>query len=242
MSSLVRHHGSLTMVSMTETGADHRILLLPNQDAVSFDFDNGDFVMAVSDGVGSCRKAGLGSAKAVAACVHVFKAAKQGKCRICKANLLRSIMTEWRHLLSKEDLDDCCATLKAVFKFGNTITAFSIGDGILAIESDGISMLAPVSETDFVNETNCLHKFVETSDFWSSEFHLDLHKQYAVLCCTDGVSNSILPGSEIGLLTEIEKSISREHLQDEIESLMQELSEHSFDDRTIGVIKDECTD
>ena len=77
MTSREEHAHGLTLVTVSDIGSNHRALLMPNQDSVDFIIDGEDFVLAVSDGVGSCSKAKLGSNEAVASCIRVFALIKK---------------------------------------------------------------------------------------------------------------------------------------------------------------------
>ena len=79
MISCEKHAQGLTLVTVSDIGSNHRALLLPNQDSVDFIIDGEDFVLAVSDGVGSCSKAELGSKEAVASCIRVFTLIKNSR-------------------------------------------------------------------------------------------------------------------------------------------------------------------
>ena len=46
-------YGDYTFVTVSDTGVNHKVQGIPNQDAVMFYFANDDFALAVSDGVGS---------------------------------------------------------------------------------------------------------------------------------------------------------------------------------------------
>ena len=79
MKSCEEHVGGLTLVTISDIGSNHRALLIPNQDAADYCIDGDDFVLAVSDGVGSCAKAEIGSRNAVTACVQLFLRRKIGE-------------------------------------------------------------------------------------------------------------------------------------------------------------------
>ena len=237
MISKEEHYGNLTFVTVSDVGSNHRALLLPNQDAVTFSSSGEDFVIAVSDGVGSCKKADIGSDRAVNSCVEVFEKIRNSEIAFEDESVVREIISMWRSSLKTEAIDDCCATLKAVFKIGNVIKAVSIGDGFIAITSEGIHLLSPVEESNFNNETKCLSSCVKESDFWVADFCIDLHKTYAIMCCTDGVANGILAGKEIDLVEHIEGAAAKEGLKAELEVLLGEISNYCFDDKTVGVVR-----
>ena len=227
----------LTFVTATDIGSNHRALLMPNQDAVDFIFDDEDFVLAVSDGVGSCPKAELGSKEAVASCIRVFTRIKNRIIEFENESIVSALINEWSVSLNHENPDDCCATLKAVFKIGQVMKAVSVGDGFIAVSSDGLTLLSPTEEVAFSNETSCLCSKIETRDFSTSDFNLDIHKSYAAICCTDGVANGILAGQELNLVRDIEENTSADMLKKEIEALLEDISDYCFDDKTVGVVK-----
>ena len=237
MISREQHTQGLTFVTATDIGSNHRALLMPNQDAVDFIFDDEDFVLAVSDGVGSCPKAELGSKEAVASCIRVFTRIKNRIIEFENESIVSALINEWSVSLNHENPDDCCATLKAVFKIGQVMKAVSVGDGFIAVSSDGLTLLSPTEEVAFSNETSCLCSKIETRDFWTSDFNLDIHKSYAAICCTDGVANGILAGQELNLVRDIEENISADMLKKEIEALLEDISDYCFDDKTVGVVK-----
>ena len=237
MTSREEHAHGFTLITVSDIGFNHRALLMPNQDSADFIIDGEDFVLAVSDGVGSCSKADLGSKAAVASCIHVFALIKNRIVEFESESVVEALIHEWRVFLGDENLDDCCATLKAIFKIGQVMKAVSIGDGFIAISSDGVNLLSPTEEMDFSNGTNCFWSKIESRDFWINDFNLDVHKPYAVFCCTDGVANGILAGHELNLVREIEKNISAQMLKKELEALLEEIADYCFDDKPVGVVK-----
>ena len=88
MISQTEHYGDYTVVLITDPGISHQMGNKQNQDAVGFTSIDDDYVVAVSDGVGSCKMAELGSNAAVAAAKNVFSA--------IKANNLAMEITEIR--------------------------------------------------------------------------------------------------------------------------------------------------
>lgn len=237
MISREEHARGLTLVTVSDIGSNHRALFMPNQDSVDFAINGEDFVLAVSDGVGSCSKAELGSKEAVASCVRVFTLIKNRIIEFESDNVVDALINEWRVSLKHEKLDDCCATLKAIFKIGQVMKVVSVGDGFIAVSSDGLNLLSPTEETSFSNETSCLCSKMEPCDFWTSDFNLDTHKPYAALCCTDGVANGIMEGQELNLIRDIEESTRVDILKEEIEALLEDISDYCFDDKTVGVVK-----
>ena len=214
---------------------------MPNQDAADYVSINGDFALAVSDGVGSCKKAELGSAAAVEAIKRVFLSLQGQPFPSVLTKITRRIVDEWVSLLAGANPDDCCATLKAAMKLGDKLLLISVGDGLLAVSSSGMKCCAPSENTLFTNQTQCLNSSIKEDDFWTSVFKLDIYVPYVVFACSDGVSNGIQEGREMDLIKEIETQITASELQSELETLLVDISDYSSDDRTVGVVKYERT-
>lgn len=228
---------SLMFVTVSDIGSNHKQLNQPNQDAVAYCCMGEDFVLSVSDGVGSCKKAARGSKFAVNSSVKLFEEIKNESMPFETDIITEKLIEFWRFSIAGDNIDDYCATLKTVFKIDNQVKVLSIGDGSIAISSDGINLLSPIDETHFINETKCLSARLSESDFWTADFHLDIFKSYVVFCCTDGVVNGILPGKEIELVEEIEKNICAEELRRALEEFIEDVSNYCFDDKTVGVVK-----
>ncbi len=229
--------GNYTFVVVSDDGLSHRLNKIPNQDAVMYEVDDEDYVIAVSDGVGSFCKSEIGSKYAVESIRRLFFQIKTGEKTFEQKELANIIIDTWRALINDERIDDYCATLKAAIKIGNEMILISIGDGILAISSNGISRIAPVEDGHFVNQTSCLNKDVKSSDFWISVFRLDTYVPYVVFLCTDGVANGITEGQELELVLELETNIDSSLLKEELEGLVVSISDYSADDRSVGVVK-----
>lgn len=230
-------HGDYTFVIVSDTGVSHVIRGIPNQDAVMFTVENEDFVLAVSDGVGSCARADIGAQAAVASVKMVFNSVKEEQTDTDCSEITDQIITEWKRLLGSTKPDECCATLKAAMKFGNKLMLFSIGDGILAVTSKGMHCCAPIDANMFANQTMCFNSRIQAKDFWTSEFRLDTYVPFVIFACTDGVANGIQEGKELELVSAIETETSEDELQQELETLVIDISEFSSDDRSVGVVK-----
>lgn len=241
MISKKENHGECTFVVVSDIGVSHRINGVLNQDAADYVSINGNFALAVSDGVGSCKKAELGSAAAVEAIKRVFLSLQGQPFPSVLTKITRLIVDEWRSLLAGANPDDCCATLKAAMKLGDKLLLISIGDGLLAVSSSGMKCCAPSENTLFTNQTQCLNSSIKEDDFWTSVFKLDIYVPYVVFACSDGVSNGIQEGREMDLIKEIETQITASELQSELETLLVDIADYSSDDRTVGVVKYERT-
>ena len=218
-------------------GINHRLKGLPNQDSVLFHYSGENFMLAVSDGVGSCAQAALGSKYAVEAVKSVFLELISGTLCAEPHMIAERVIQIWCLLIGSENPDDYCATLKAGIKINRSLLMISIGDGMLAMTSAGIAILSPSDAALFANQTKCLNGQVTASDFWVKDYMLDFNVQYAVFACTDGVANNIQEGREIDLVRDIETHDNPQDLKSELEMLVVDISEYSSDDRTIGVVR-----
>lgn len=237
MISYKMQHEDCTFVAISATGIHHQVNHIPNQDAVDYVVLEDDFVLAVSDGVGSCKKADVGSKAAVSAAKTVFLKLRSRSISYSLSDIVEDILFEWNKLLKGIAPNDCCATLKAAMKIENTLLLFSIGDGVLAVSSDGMQCCSPTENSFFANQTLCLNETSKAEDFWTAVFNLDLYVSYVIFACSDGVSNGIQEGREMELVTEIETETSAAELQNELENLIIDLSDFTSDDRTVGVVK-----
>ena len=229
--------GDYIFVTISDEGLSHRLDKIPNQDAVMCEVVDEDFAIAVSDGVGSCQKADVGSKSAVESVRRIFSRLKTGKMEINQAVVAEAIIATWKEFIDNDHINDYCATLKAAIKIGNELLLISVGDGMLAVTSNGISKMAPMDEGSFVNQTFCLNKNVNYSDLWISSFMLDTYVPFVIFLCTDGVSGGIAEGEELELVRELEKNVDSSLLKEELEEFVISISDYSVDDRSVGVVK-----
>jgi serine/threonine protein phosphatase PrpC len=229
--------GDIIVVTVSDIGFNHFSNNISNQDSVGYTVIGEDFVLALSDGVGSCKKAKTGSEAAILSAKKVFSDVKRGIIKIDFHVIVNRLITEWKLFLSKEIIGDCCATLSIAMKLGDRLLLFSVGDSLLAVTSGEIKICSPEDNKLFANQTLCLCESVSSADFWTKEVMLKNNDNYVVFVCSDGVSNGIQLGREIELVKEIEMNITEGRIKQELESLVLDISEFSADDRTIGVVK-----
>lgn len=228
--------GKLTYVTLTEIGANHRRLNIPNQDSVLIEIMQDDFVVAVADGVGSCKKSEVGAQLATSICKDLFNEIQKKAITFIGIDIVKQLVDRWKHTLDG-NIADYCTTVKAVFKFGKKAILISLGDGFAAITSEGMRTISPNDDSTFTNETKCLDSKVSTGDFWINNFDIDTNMTFTVLVCTDGVANAIQAGEELNFVEEIEHNIESIRLEAELKDFMIDISQYSFDDKTLGVIK-----
>lgn len=236
MISTMEKEGKLTYVSLTDIGVNHKKLGIPNQDAVEIEIVGDDFMVAVSDGVGSCKKAEIGAQTAVSICKRLFKDILSGKVTFDGNVIVRELVERWKQSLDGK-LSDYCATIKTVLKIGKKAALISLGDGFVAITSEGMKMISPNEENAFNNETKCLGEKVCAGDFWTRNFDIDINTSYTVMACTDGVANAIHQGDELAFVEEIERNIGSDNLETELKDFLCDISQYSYDDKTLGVVK-----
>lgn len=224
-----------SFAALSEVGASHRDLSLPNQDSVAFAEADGDYVVVASDGVGSCKLAHAGSKAVVAACCHVFEALKDGSLSFDSKSVSQAILENWRKLIDGGSEDDYCATLQAAFKFGPQLMFLSVGDGFGAYSSNSRQLV--YGETAFLNETECLCSGMTVEGIHTDLVSLGNDDSYVVLCCTDGFANGIEEGKELEFLRELETGVDSEALTSELESFMKMISKCSLDDKSVVVVK-----
>ena len=228
--------GKLTYVTLTEIGSNHRKLNIPNQDSVLINVIQDDFVMVASDGVGSCKKSQIGSHMVTSICKDLFSEIQMKQISFEGSEIVRRLIDRWKQLL-EGNLADYCATVKAMFKMGKKAILISLGDGFVAITSEGMKTISPNEDSAFTNETKCLDSKVSIGDFWINSFDIDINTTFAVLVCTDGVANAIQAGEELDFVEEIEHNIESGSLEEELKDFMIAISQYSFDDKTLGVMK-----
>lgn len=236
MISNEQYHDNLAFVSVTDTGYNHRKNSMKNQDAVQFLYDEGDYVLAVADGVGTCRFADIGAASAVSAALKAFDAVQKSLLVFEPEDIISFILNEWNSQHSG-NANDYCTTLKAAIKKSDYLMFISVGDGMLVFTSGEQSYMIQNDENDFINQTKCLSEHTGISDFRNCMIKLEPDSSYVVFSATDGVSNFIRSGFETDFVREIENNIEKSKLKYEITKFIKDISEFSSDDRTAGVIK-----
>ncbi len=229
--------GDLTFVTISDIGTIHQSLNLPNQDSTAFAEMNGDFVLAVSDGVGSCKYAEKGSKAVVDSCINTFHALKAGILSFDSPKIAQAIWAEWQTLLTEECLDDCGATVQAAFKYGNHIILFSVGDGFSIFSSESKQIASENFEATFLNDTFCLNSSFDSNSFCCKEIPLNENDSFVIVCCTDGFSNGIEANKEIEFVRELETNVTTDTIRTELESFVNAISKISFDDKSVGVVK-----
>ena len=157
-----------------------------NQDAYMVCELDGNYILAVSDGLGSRPHSAVGSA---ALCKVVYETLVECSCQIVSAeDFLRDVHERWKIAVAEKELDisDSNATALICIVTAEDIHAYRLGDGFLAVAADGErAVLFDEKEDGFANLTDCLD-----SDFILASWeyrHLCMRTFEGVIAGTDGL-------------------------------------------------------
>lgn len=176
---------------------------IPNQDswlACRYKWGN---VVVVSDGLGSKAHSDHGSK---AACFAVFEAAKifQKNPNANIVDILRLIHANWLVKISPYSSSDCSATCLFAIQIEGTITLGRLGDGMIVAlgkTEEKHFILSDNKQDSFSNYTNSLQQEFKP-DQWETTT-IQSAACNAVVLCTDGISDDLLPEKQISFAEEI---------------------------------------
>lgn len=184
-------------------GPSHVQAGTPNQDSwMSRQYIWGN-VLVVSDGLGSKPHSGEGSK---AACLAVFQAARsyQRNPQARIVDILRLIHANWLVKIAPLTPSECSTTCLFAIHIGEVITLGRLGDGMIVVlgESKQDCLVLSDNKTDsFSNYTYSLHQEFKLN-YWETTM-VESSKCKAVVLCTDGISDDLLPGKEIDFVKEL---------------------------------------
>jgi len=224
-----------SFLGISKKGEAHLKTGKPNQDAILFNALDDSFVVAVSDGLGSCKRSQIGAQKAVSLCNEVFLELIDERLIFNAEIIVKRLSDLWNESFPQAAAKEYSATIKAVFLKNNELIAISVGDGLLFIRTDEGVFTLNNKDTDFINETSCLSHGMQLNIF-STKAAENITKAF-VFICTDGVSVTISEGREREMFEEIAGVENVQKLQAEIENMLVEMSEYNSDDKTIGLVK-----
>jgi len=227
--------GKFNFLGITVKGEAHLKTDKPNQDAVGFNSLGESFVIAVSDGLGSCTHSQIGAQKAVSLCNDIFLEIIDEQTCFKPETITKRLTALWNQSFPEAVAWEYSATLKAVFLKNNELIAISAGDGLLLISIDNTVHILGNEEGDFINETACLSYGADAGIFKITR--MEKVKRAFVFICTDGVSNTICEGRECKLFEEMVSMENIRELRTEIEKMLVEMSAYNSDDKTIGFLK-----
>ena len=177
----------------TVIGPLHVRASIPNQDswmARRYKWGN---VVVVSDGLGSKAHSDHGSR---AACLAVFEAAKsyQNNTEVNIVDILRLIHANWLVKIAPFSPSDCSATCLFAIQIEGIITLGRLGDGMIAAfgaAEENHLILSDNKQDSFSNYTNSLQQ--EFKPYQWEIATIESSKCKAVVLCTDGISDDLLP-------------------------------------------------
>lgn len=173
-------------------GPGHVRASLPNQDAFCSNSYFWGSVIVVSDGVGSCSTSEYGAKAACRAVCLVAK--KQGAAVVDTSFLIEEIHKKWLKVIEPFKPETSSATcLFAICPISSPITLGMLGDGLAAVlKSDGSYIELCEDKNDgFSNQTGAL-SFKNLPEQWKT-LTFDPKDCSAILLCTDGVADDLLP-------------------------------------------------
>ena len=192
MTTNVREHRWLSW-GATATGPGHRRMGLPNQDAWAVRHYNSGVVVAVSDGLGSCTHADVGS---LAACRAVAEATKL-HFRYSPADMTGMpalVQHLWKMMLLGHSPSESSATcLFVAMRYGANALLAQLGDGLVAAcrRDGGIDLLMPDKADSFANLTVGLGSSQAAAGWRTLSVHEERYRAFVL--CTDGVSDDLVP-------------------------------------------------
>lgn len=158
------------------------------------------YIMVVSDGMGSKSLSHFGSKCICESVYDVVSNYTFDLDVISFKDIIYACHEEWKKRLSNYEIKQCYATLLVAVIRKNKISAARLGDGFLAVYTDGkVTCLYDKKENYFANETDCLkeeldREKVEIVEIEYSEFQ-------GAVSCTDGVEIGTMQEEDISNFT-----------------------------------------
>ena len=158
------------------------------------------YIMVVSDGMGSKSLSHFGSKCICESVYDVVSNYTFDLDVISFKDIIYVCYDEWKKRLSDYEIKQCYATLLVAVIRKNKISAARLGDGFLAVYTDGkVTCLYDKKENYFANETDCLkeeldREKVEIVEIEYSEFQ-------GAVSCTDGVEIGTMQEDDISNFT-----------------------------------------
>mgnify|MGYP000970312122 CR=1 FL=1 len=225
----------LSFLGLSQEGESHRKSGKPNQDAVEFFTLEGAFLVAVSDGLGSCALSHIGSQSAMIICKQVLLEILDERLPFAPESISRRLAELWTDQFSKVVSKEYSTTLKAVFGYRNELVTISIGDGLLVVLSGDEVLTALDIGNGFVNETVCLSHGMKPKTFWSGK--IAKRNGLLVFLSTDGISSGITEGREVEFVKQIAGMKRVGKLKNSLERMLTEISKYNADDKTVGIVR-----
>lgn len=213
---------------------------IPNQDSWIVRRYKWGNVAVVSDGLGSKPHSDHGSR---AACFAVIEAAKsyQNNPNARIIDILRLIHANWLVKIAPFSPCDCSATCLFSIHIKGTITLGRLGDGMIAAfgeTENNCLILSDNKQDSFSNYTNSLQQEFK-ADLWETAI-IDSSECKAVVLCTDGISDDLMPDKQMNFAQELYYTYSNLNSEERNKDIKRWLNEwpvpgHS-DDKTIACL------
>lgn len=208
----------------------------PNQDSFLTLRRRWGDVVVVSDGVGSHKTSEYGSR---AACLSVYYAAQEWK-DTNTDTLISSIQSNWLSFIRPFDPQKSAATCLFAIRRNTDIILGMLGDGLISVLRRDGSYFEIIENKDvcFSNQTSALSEKTQI-DSWHL-IKIDPNVCNAILLCTDGVADDLLPNKRIDFIRHIyeqSKKYSICKIYRELKSMLENwpVPKHS-DDKTIACL------
>lgn len=195
------------------------------------------YIMVVSDGMGSKSLSHFGSKCICESVYDVVSNYTFDLDVISFKDIIYVCHDEWKKRLSDYEIKQCYATLLVAVIRKNKISAARLGDGFLAVYTDGkVTCLYDKKENYFANETDCLkeeldREKVEIVEIEYSEFQ-------GAVSCTDGVEIGTMQEEDISNFTrefvDEYSNQDRDEVIAEIETWLKDWS--GMDDKTLAFV------
>jgi|GEM_PF-3081062 len=205
-----------------------------NQDSYCVGKVSGGYVIALSDGLGSCKYSEIGSCTL---CDVVCELADRVNCHIDNSDTFaKQVEENWRlsirHKLYK--IEDCHATALFAVVGKKSTWLFRLGDGVIGAKTEGDTIILRDSkENGYLNITDCLGI---SSYAWEKRI-VSTDKLRCIFMCSDGVTDD---NDETNLIDLIE-GIYTEYANQTKELIEEDLSHwvptmKSRDDKTVAFL------
>ncbi|MDQ7073584.1 MAG: PP2C family serine/threonine-protein phosphatase [Gammaproteobacteria bacterium] len=197
-------------------------------------------VVVVADGLGSKPHSGVGS-KAV--CMAVVEASKiyRNNSQEKPNDLLRLVHSIWRINISPFSVSDCATTCLFALQINELIILGRLGDGMICVignEDKNNRTLSDNKHSSFSNYTDSLRQNFDDNQ-WEI-VTLNAEQCNAILLCTDGISDDLLPEKKQDFCKSFITEFSRQPTKKRNKSIKKMLNNwpvpHHSDDKTIACL------
>lgn len=214
-----------------------------NQDAFEARIDNKVVVVAIADGLGSCKLSSVGSKEAVKIlCDWVndelvqYKEVDDDIARI----IVNRVIDRWKFTFG-ENYYDYDTTLLFFIYYEQNVIVGGIGDGMVLLKIDDNYNNLSWSDKVFGNQTNSMSSTNAKDEFdVTIIYNIDQDSRITCILSTDGISDDIEEKNQEALIEHVIDNISTKGFKNNSNSICNWIdnwkAENSTDDKTIGII------